>query len=309
MFVARGGEKKKSGLTDTSRAKTRAKKRKNETLLKTLSPNETRRGEGEIRPCVKYRRKKGRNIFLGVKETDEIEDGERTPKRHYWDTGTEVHVAYLRHPRRLGSTISCDKVAPDVSAGRAMHPPRRTNSLTPTRALYTRETRTSARVAVDRASLASYIRRLLCVRACASLSLCTLTFDGCVRAKLEAARCCIPSHRPPSEYTRVLLLDGMINVRGVYRTTTTTTTWLVKWNEDAVRTDKAVAPYLASKTRQPDSEKSSALCRSNSPTLFFFFLRRKRSFFFSGIYISRDELSLNSDNFQQLFSLMENGDG
>lgn len=69
-----------------------------------------------------------------------------------------------------------------------MHPPRRTNSLTPTRALYTRETRTSARVAVDRASLASYIRRLLCVRACASLSLCTLTFDGCVRAKLEAAR-------------------------------------------------------------------------------------------------------------------------
>lgn len=147
-----------------------------------------------------------------------------------------------------------------------------------------------------------------CVRV--SLSLCTLTFDGCVRAKLEAARCCIPSHRPPSEYTRVLLLDGMISVRGVYRTTTTTTTtWLVKWNEDAVRTDKAVAPYLASKTRQPDSEKSSALCRSNSPTLFFFFLRRKRSFFFSGIYISRDELSLNSDNFQQLFSLMENGDG
>lgn len=182
--------------------------------------------------------KERKEYFSREKETDEIEDGERTPKRHYWDTGTEVHVAYLRHPRRLGSTISCDKVAPDVSAGRAMHPPRRTNSLTPTRALYTRETRTSARVAVDRASLASYIRRLLCVRACASLSLslCTLTFDGCVRAKLEAARCCIPSHRPPSEYTRVLLLDGMISVRGVYRTTTTTTTtWLVKWNEDADR--------------------------------------------------------------------------
>lgn len=231
--------------------------------------------------------KEGKEYFSREKETDEIEDGERTPKRHYWDTGTEVHVAYLRHPRRLGSTISCDKVAPDVSAGRAMHPPRRTNSLTPTRALYTRETRTSARVAVDRASLASYIRRLLCVRACASLSLslCTLTFDGCVRAKLEAARCCIPSHRPPSEYTRVLLLDGMISVRGVYRTTTTTTTWLVKWNEDAVRTDKAVAPYLASKTRQPDSEKSSALCRSNSPTLFFFSTEEAIFFFLEFIFL------------------------
>lgn len=165
-----GRGKKKSGLTDTSRDKTRAKKRKNETLLKTLSPNETRRGEGEIRPCVSSKERK--EYFSREKETDEIEDGERTPKCHYWDTGTtEVHVAYLRHPRRLGSTISCDKVAPDVSAGRAMHPPRRTNSLTPTRALYTRETRTSARVAVDRASLASYICRLLCVRACASLCL------------------------------------------------------------------------------------------------------------------------------------------
>lgn len=125
--------------------------------------------------------KERKEYFSREKETDEIEDGERTPKRHYWDTGTtEVHVAYLRHPRRLGSTISCDKVAPDVSAGRAMHPPRRTNSLTPTRALYTRETRTSARVAVDRASLASYIRRLLCVRACASLSLSVLSLSTVV---------------------------------------------------------------------------------------------------------------------------------
>lgn len=96
---------KKSGLTDTSRAETAKKEKKegkNETLLKTLSPNGTGRGR-ERSYSLTYHIiivRKGRNIFLALEgRRRRGERRNRSRKRQSAITGT---------PGRRFTSHTCD---------------------------------------------------------------------------------------------------------------------------------------------------------------------------------------------------------